>query len=121
MQDINVKEQIIMNITRHRSVDAVRKYKMPNDQQKINTLQQLISTYNIKNQESQNQVQNINQEIYEPVQQIQDYNKKPLQTSQITNLESQDLPINIPFNKSSKEEAPKFNNCHFQNVNFYFK
>ena len=47
------------------------------------------------------------------MQKIQDYNKKPLQTSQITNLELQDLPINIPFNNSSKEEALKFNNCHF--------
>ena len=26
------KEQVIMNITGHRSVDAVRKYKVPNDQ-----------------------------------------------------------------------------------------
>ncbi|CAG8690656.1 12795_t:CDS:1, partial [Funneliformis mosseae] len=35
MQDINVEEQIIMNITGHRSVDAIQKYKMPNDQQKM--------------------------------------------------------------------------------------
>ena len=60
----------------------------------------------------------IEKEILFPVQQIQDYNKKPLQ---IINLESQYLPINMPFNNSSKENAPMFNKCHFQNVNFYFK
>jgi len=48
MQDVNVEEQVIMNITGHRSVDAVRKYKVPNDQQKMDTLQHIISTYNLQ-------------------------------------------------------------------------
>ena len=83
-----------MNITGHRSVEAVRKYKVPNDQQKMNTLQQLISNYNIQDQES-------------PIQ------KQPLQVSQITN---QDLRVNMA---SNKEKIPMFSECHFQNV-FYF-
>ena len=103
-----------MNITGHRSVDAVRKYKVPNDQQKMDTLRKLISTQD--HQETLNQ--NItDQEINDSVK---DYNMQPLQSSQIMNLESQDLSIIFP-NNDSKGKASMFSKCHFQNVNFYFK
>jgi hypothetical protein len=118
MQDADVDEQVIMNITGHQSVEAVRKYKIPNDQQKMDTLQRLIS---VQDQEKSH-IQNItDQEINEPTQQIQDHNVQPLQISQITNRESQDLSINTLSNNNSKEKAGIFNGCHFQNVNFYFK
>src|SRR6185437_12384626 len=82
MQDKDIEEQVIMNITGHRSVNAVRKYKIPNDQQKMDTLQNLISTYgDVTNQEIPNN------------QLIQDLNERPLRNSQITNLELQNLPI----------------------------
>jgi len=54
-------------------------------------LQQLIFNYNIQDQKSQ-------------IPQVQDYNIQPLQISQVMNLESQNLPINIPFNNSNKEK-----------------
>ena len=114
MQDDNVEEQVIMNIAGHRSVDAVRKYKVPNDQQKMDTLRKLISIQD--HQETLNQ--NItDQEINDSVK---DYNMQPLQSSQIMNLESQDLSIIFP-NNDSKEKASMFSKCHFQNINFYFK
>jgi len=70
-------------------------------------LQQLIFDYNIHDQKSQ-------------IPQVQDYNIQPLQISQVMNLESQNLPINMPSNNSNKEKIPMFSECHFQNVNFYF-
>ncbi len=83
------KEQVIMNITGNRSVDAVRKYKVPNDQ--IENLK--FHKFKINNMQ-------------------------PLQISQFMNLESQNLPINMPFNNSNKEKIPMFSECHFQNVYF---
>ncbi|CAB4380986.1 unnamed protein product [Rhizophagus irregularis] len=113
MQDDNVEEQVIMNITGHRSVDAVRKYKVPNDQQKMDTLRKIISIQDHK----ETLIQNItDQEINKSVK---DYNMQPLQNSQIMNLESQDLSIIFPDN--NKERTPMFSKCHFQNVNFYLK
>ncbi|CAG8776556.1 16400_t:CDS:1, partial [Racocetra persica] len=69
----------------------------------------LISTYgDVTNQEIPNN------------QLIQDFNKRPLRNFQITNLELQNLPIyTSPDN--IQEKAPIFNNCQFQNINFYFQ
>ena len=54
------------------------------------------------------------------VQRIQDFNMQPLQISQITNLESQNLTRNVLSDNNDKEKTPIFKECHFQNVNFYF-
>ena len=35
-------------------------------------------------------------------------NMQPLQISQVMNLKSQNLPINMPFNNSNKEKVPMF-------------
>ncbi len=59
-------------------------------------MQQLIFNYNIQDQKSQ------------IPQQVQDHNIQPLQISQVMNLKSQNLPINMPFNNSNKEKVPMF-------------
>ncbi|CAI2188668.1 8322_t:CDS:2, partial [Funneliformis geosporum] len=46
----------------HRSIDAIRKYKVPNDQQKMDTLQHIISTYNLQDHQ-ESQIKNITDNV----------------------------------------------------------
>ncbi|CAG8817156.1 4683_t:CDS:2, partial [Gigaspora margarita] len=82
MQEKDIEEQVIMNITGHRK-----------------------PYFYLTNQEIPNN------------QLIQDLNEQSLtlRNSQITNLESQNLPIYTSPDNNIQEKTPIFSNCQFQN------
>lgn len=99
LQDQEVPEQAIMQLTGHKSVQGVRAYKQINENQQLNTLNTLI---NITDKRST-------------------YIQENLQSDSINNDDNSksQLPlqeISLPLNSLNK--LPIFHNCTFSNVTF---
>ncbi|GES94698.1 zinc finger MYM-type protein 2-like [Rhizophagus clarus] len=102
LQDQEVPEQAIMQLTGHKSVQGVRAYKKVNENQQLNTLNTLInitdnksSTFIQKNSQN-NLINNDNSNSQLPLQEIS-------------------LSLN---SLNSLNELPIFHNCTFSNVTF---
>ncbi|GBC04743.1 hypothetical protein RclHR1_05840004 [Rhizophagus clarus] len=102
LQDQEVPEQAIMQLTGHKSVQGVRAYKKVNENQQLNTLNTLInitdnksSTF-IQENSQNNLINNDNSNSQLPLQEIS-------------------LSLN---SLNSLNELPIFHNCTFSNVTF---
>ena len=93
LQDQEIPEQAIMQLTGHKSVQGVRAYKKVNEKQQLNTLNTLINI-TVKD--------NL----------INDDDSK----SQIPLKEN-----SLSLNSYSLDEIPIFHNCTLSNVNFYIQ
>ncbi|CAG8790202.1 8542_t:CDS:2, partial [Racocetra persica] len=102
LQDNNIPEQAIMQLTGHRSVQGSHAYKQVNKDQQLNTLNTLINiTDSFANDNNTN---NNNSSSRNPLQEI---------THNMNFSENN-------FNSSNKKffKMPIFNNCYFMNITF---
>ena len=101
LQDEEVPEQAIMQLTGHKSVQGVRAYKKINEEQQLNTLNTLINITDSKLSSKQNNSTS---------QSINDNTKSHIPFQEIS------LSSN-----SVENEIPIFQNCTFSNVSFYIQ
>ncbi|CAB5373840.1 unnamed protein product [Rhizophagus irregularis] len=99
LQDQEVPEQAIMQLTGHKSVQGVRAYKKVNENQQLNTLNTLINITDNKSSTF-----------------IQENSQNNLINNDNSNLQ---LPLQeISLSLNSLNESPIFHNCTFSNVTF---
>ena len=107
LQDEEVPEQAIMQLTGHKSVQGVRAYKTINEEQQLNTLNTLISITDGKLSSKQNNPSS--------------------QDNSINNINIENTKLHIPLQEISlssnslENEIPIFQNCTFSNVSFYIQ
>ncbi|CAB5096651.1 unnamed protein product [Rhizophagus irregularis] len=99
LQDQEVPEQAIMQLTGHKSVQGVRAYKKVNENQQLNTLNTLINITDNKSSTF-----------------IQENSQNNLINNDNSNSQ---LPLQeISLSLNSLNESPIFHNCTFSNVTF---
>ncbi|CAB5375165.1 unnamed protein product [Rhizophagus irregularis] len=99
LQDQEVPEQAIMQLTGHKSVQGVRAYKKVNENQQLNTLNTLINITDNKSSTF-----------------IQENSQNNLINNDNSNSQ---LPLQeISLSLDSLNESPIFHNCTFSNVTF---
>jgi hypothetical protein len=106
LQDEEIPEQAIMQLTGHKSVQGVRAYKTINEEQQLNTLKTLINITDDKLSSKQNNSSSQDNSINDNVEITK--SRVPLQE------------ISLSAN-SLGNEIPIFQNCTFSNVSFYIQ
>ncbi|POG62726.1 hypothetical protein GLOIN_2v1846294 [Rhizophagus irregularis DAOM 181602=DAOM 197198] len=106
LQDEEIPEQAIMQLTGHKSVQGVRAYKKINEEQQLNTLKTLINITDDKLSSKQNNSSSQDNSINDNVE--------------ITKSRVSLQEISLSAN-SLGNEIPIFQNCTFSNVSFYIQ
>ncbi|CAB5377561.1 unnamed protein product [Rhizophagus irregularis] len=106
LQDEEIPEQAIMQLTGHKSVQEVQAYKTINEEQQLNTLKTLINITDDKLSSKQNNSSSQDNSINDNVE----------ITKSCVPLQEISLSEN-----SLGNEIPIFQNCTFSNVSFYIQ